>query len=60
MHALLDVVEACVTEGMTAEERDKFQFSMYRPDPNEKPKNFEASDQLDAFAAFDAVAGGLQ
>ena len=53
-------MEASATESMTAEERDKFNFQMYRPDPNEKPVGFDEDEQLDAFAAFESVAGGLK
>lgn len=60
LHALLDVVEASATEQMSTEERDKFNFQMYRPDPSEKPVGFDEDEQLDAFAAFEAVAGGLK
>lgn len=57
MHGLLDVTEMIVAEGMTAEDLDQFQFKLYRPDPSEKPKGFESTTQLDAFAAFQAAAG---
>ena len=60
LHAVLDVVEASATESMSNEERAKFNFQMYRPDPNEKPVEFEEDEQLDAFAAFESVAGGLK
>lgn len=57
MHGLLDVAEHLVSEGMSADDLEQFHFKMYRPDPSEKPKGFEASTQLDAFAAFEAAAG---
>lgn len=60
LHALLDLVEAMALESMTAEDRGKFHFQLYRPDPSEKPVGFEEEEQLDAFAAFEAVAGGLK
>ncbi|QOV97143.1 DUF7240 domain-containing protein [Rhodococcus pyridinivorans] len=60
LHALLDVVEASATESMSVEDRDKFNFQMYRPDPSEKPVGFDEDEQLDAFAAFESVAGGLK
>lgn len=47
-------------ESMTTEERGQFQFQLYRPDPSVIPSGFDEDDQLDAFAAFEAVAGGLK
>ncbi|WP_428847273.1 DUF7240 domain-containing protein [Rhodococcus ruber] len=60
LHALLDVVEAVAGESMTRDELGQFHFQLYRPDPSEKPVGFEEDEQLDAFAAFEAVAGGLK
>lgn len=60
MHAVLDVVEAAALESKTADEVGQFHFQLYRPDPSEIPKGFDEDDQLDAFAAFESVAGGLK
>lgn len=47
-------------EGMEKEDREKFVFQMYRPEPNEVPKNFDEDDQMDAFAAFESATAGLK
>lgn len=47
-------------EGMEKEDREKFVFQMYRPEPNEVPKNFDVDDQMDAFAAFESATAGLK
>lgn len=60
MHALLDVTENMIVENMKDEDREKFYYSLYRPDPGEIPTEFDPDDQLDAFAAFEQVAGGFQ
>lgn len=60
MDAILDVTESMVMEAMNKEEREKFIDNLYRPDVAEKPKNFEPDDQLDAFAAFEQIAGNLK
>lgn len=60
LHALLDVIEAMAVESKTQDEIGQFHFALYRPDPSEKPVGFDEGEQLDAFAAFEAVAGGLK
>lgn len=56
LHALLDAVEALLLEHADADAVNKHMTALYRPDPSEKPRNFTADDQLDAFAAFEAAA----
>lgn len=47
-------------ESKTQDEVGQFHFALYRPDPSEKPSGFTEEDQLDAFAAFEEIAGGFK
>jgi hypothetical protein len=53
MHAVIDIAEALIVEGLDAKGRDSFWFQLYRPEPNTTPVGFDEDEQLASFAAFE-------
>lgn len=60
LHALLDVAESLISEGMDKAELDKFHAGLYMPALGTVPEGFADDDLDDAFAAFEAAATGAQ
>ncbi|WP_425303177.1 hypothetical protein [Nocardia wallacei] len=61
LHALLDIVESMLEEGMDKKQLEALRRDLYRPEPGQRQvAGFTPAEEMKTFQAFQARLAGLR